>query len=497
MCDPSAFTFPEFQGASFASASEDDTNTMPEMCDSSIPETSIELPGSRMTFASPPKFDRGSVLAVSEVHQSFHSVNSDFDFTSASEALARATFPVDVNEPRKEYNATSIPWIGSSFSDPVSPVSEPKNVTARWSLSNPPDPLLIPEHLHLKRDKKPLIALNTSSIVSSSSNVGSSHAFPLSLAEQWSSDVMNTSENTINDDPSHASRGGLWNCHSGSTRTQIEELRDLIKVVNHEWMQRLKLAPDLQRRCVAFSPPELFAEGIKSLEQCLCDNMPRDFVEVFALMHVAFAAAYILHKDDGSYCWNSFFQDALDWKLSLSDQNDQAAFLGVMDLWWQPGLSSETSLMTNIGPALDYIEIQHDPADGLPMKVVEMLKNGKIIRNCAEFLNGMSNTIYFLGTACLIRTSGYKETWIIERNSQPLAGALVSNAQNSAPNVEHMIESITEPLRQHRGIEAFRDQVIDIEMQIRNGLLQNPREVEVVLILSGKVSTQWQLRVTC
>ena len=53
-----------------------------------------------------------------------------------------------------------------------------------------------------------------------------------------------------------------------------------------------------------------------------------------------------------------------------------------------------------------------------------------------------------------------------------------------------MIVTITKPLRKHRGIEAFRGQVIDIENQLRNGLLQNPRDVEVLLLLSGKVSTE-------
>lgn len=98
--------------------------------------------------------------------------------------------------------------------------------------------------------------------------------------------------------------------------------------------------------------------------------------------------------------------------------------------------------------------------------------------------------IYFLDIACLIRTPGYKEVAIIERNSQFLPGAMVSNAQNRAPIVEHMIMTITQPLRKHRGLEAFRDQVIDIENQLRNGLLQDPRDVEVLLLLSGKVSTQ-------
>ena len=390
--DPSAHGFPELQGASSASASGDGTNAMHEMCDLSIPEPSIQLPGSRMTFASPPNFDRRSVLAASEFPVSFQSADSDFNLTTASKAPATETFPVGDNESGKEDNDTSFQWIGCPISNPVSPVSPTENLTARWNLNNPPDPLLIPKQLQLRKDNKPLKALTTSSIVSSSSNVRSSHPFPLFSAEQWSSELMNTNENIINDGPSNASPGGLWNCHLGSTRTQVQELRDLVKVVNNEWMQRLTFAPDLHRRCATISPRKLFAEGLQSLKQCLCDNVPRDFVEVFALMHVAFAAAYILHRDDGSYCWSTFFQDALDWKLSLSGQDDQAAFLVVMDLWWQPELSFETPLVTNVGPALGYIETRQDLADGFPMRVTDMLRNGKIIRNCVEFLDGMSNS---------------------------------------------------------------------------------------------------------
>ena len=393
MCDPSAYGFPEFQGASFASAFGDGTNAMHEMCDLSIPEPSIELPGSRMTFASPPKFDRGSVHAASKFHESFQSADSNFNLSIASRALPPKPFPVGVNEPGKEDNATSFQSIGCQVSSPVSPISPTENLMARWSLSNPPDPLLIPKHLKLRRDNEPLIALTTSSIVSSSSNVRSSHALSLSSAEQWSSDLMDTYENIINGDPSHASRGGLWDFHSGSTRTQVEELRDLVKVVNNEWMQRLTFDPDLHRRCATISSREMFDEGLQSVKQCLCDNVPRDFVEVFALMHVAFAAAYILHRDDGSYCWSTFFQDALDWKLLLSRQDDQAAFLGVMDLWWRPEISFETPLITHVGPPFGYHETQQDPADGFPMRVTDMPMKGKIIRNCVEFLNGMSNPI--------------------------------------------------------------------------------------------------------
>ena len=249
MCDPSAYGFPGFQGASFASTSGDGTNAMHELCDLSVAEPSIELPGSRMTFASPPKFDRGSVLPASESHRSFQSPDPDSKLTTASKPLARATFPVGVNESGTEDDATSFQRIGSPISNPVSPVSPIENLTARWRLSNPPDPLLIPKQLQFRRDNEPLMALTASSVVTSSSDIRSSHAFSLSSAEQWSSDLINTDETIFNDDQSHASCVGLGNRHSGSTRTQVEELRDLVKVVNDEWMQRLMLDPDLYRQC--------------------------------------------------------------------------------------------------------------------------------------------------------------------------------------------------------------------------------------------------------
>lgn len=391
-CDVSAYGFAKFQGASFASGSGDDTNAMPEMSDMSIRMPSIELPGSRMTFTPPPKYDRGSVLTEWESQRSLYAADLDSDSATASKALARATLPAGVNESGKGDNATSFQWVGSAVSNPVFPVSPTDNVMARWRLSNPPDSLLIPQNLQLQRDNKLLIAPTASSIVSSSSNIGSPHAFSLSSAEQWSSDLMNTKE-SINDSPSHASCGGPWDCHSGLRRTQVEELRDLVKVVNNEWMQRLTLAPDLYHRCAAFSSQGLFVEGLKTLEKCLCGNIPADFVEVFALMHVAFAAAYILHRDDDSYCWSTFFQDALCWKLPLSGRDDWAAFLAVMDLWWQPEISLETSPIANAGPASGYVESQQDLADRFPIRVMDKLMNGRIIRNCMEFLNGMLNTV--------------------------------------------------------------------------------------------------------
>ncbi len=54
-----------------------------------------------------------------------------------------------------------------------------------------------------------------------------------------------------------------------------------------------------------------------------------------------------------------------------------------------------------------------------------------------------------------------------------------------------MMMYITQPLLQRRGIEALRRIVIDTEFLIDRGLLYNPREVEVTLKTSGRVSFEY------
>lgn len=51
-----------------------------------------------------------------------------------------------------------------------------------------------------------------------------------------------------------------------------------------------------------------------------------------------------------------------------------------------------------------------------------------------------------------------------------------------------MINNITRPLQQKPGIEALRRILVHTEFLIDSGSLQNTREVEVTLKISGRVS---------
>ena len=51
-----------------------------------------------------------------------------------------------------------------------------------------------------------------------------------------------------------------------------------------------------------------------------------------------------------------------------------------------------------------------------------------------------------------------------------------------------MIDSVTTPLRDNPHTEGFLSVIAYVELQLHAGLLHNPREVEVMLIINGRVS---------
>ena len=99
-------------------------------------------------------------------------------------------------------------------------------------------------------------------------------------------------------------------------------------------MERLFQTPELRIRCESLSARTLFAKGINTLKTWLCGKIESTFEEVFSFMHIAFAAAFILHHEDESYCWEAFFEDALQLLHALVDKEGKLLFLTAMDCWW-------------------------------------------------------------------------------------------------------------------------------------------------------------------
>lgn len=131
----------------------------------------------------------------------------------------------------------------------------------------------------------------------------------------------------------------------------IEELRELVFIVNTEWLRRLAPYEDLSVLCSSFSVRDLFEVGIKALKECFDGVIVTSFIDVFALMHVACAYAYMLHRDDESYCWDNLLDDMLVWQYAIVNESEVLLFVEVMNKLSIPqgilNLSSKASNLYN------------------------------------------------------------------------------------------------------------------------------------------------------
>ena len=69
---------------------------------------------------------------------------------------------------------------------------------------------------------------------------------------------------------------------------------------------------------------------------------------------------------------------------------------------------------------------------------------------------------------------------------------MASSVQSPSANqqIDDMVRHVIGPLQKEQGIEVFRHNMVDAEFKLRSGLLRNPRELEIALLSSGRVSSK-------
>ena len=170
-----------------------------------------------------------------------------------------------------------------------------------------------------------------------------------------------------------SSKGGL-----APTQEYIQDLYQLVEVVNTEWLERLKSTRHLHSRCSALAPAAVFFRGIQTMQRCFNGSLTNEFEDVFSLMHVACASAYMLHKDDKSYYWDEFFDHMLQWQHVLLDVDDVQCFLMAMDQ-----LSCAESY------CLTYSLCGRSSSDQRSYEqTFSMLRYGPIMEDCSSLLDG-------------------------------------------------------------------------------------------------------------
>ena len=114
---------------------------------------------------------------------------------------------------------------------------------------------------------------------------------------------------------------------------QVEELQDLIRAINYLWMQRMESQPGLWSLCSTLSPSNLFDRAIRTLKNFIRGIPPEGFESVFALMHLAFAAAFSLTWQQDDYSFSALRDDAVQWQHALPCDEDKTRFLNAMNCW--------------------------------------------------------------------------------------------------------------------------------------------------------------------
>ena len=271
-----------------------------------------------------------------------------------------------------------------------------------------------------------------------------------------------------------------------SPQAQIEGLRDLVHIINFEWNKRLDSAPDFRVPYPDYYIPSLFETGIQVLQKCYQNILPTTFKEIFALMHIACGVFYIRHGNDTCYGWGGLFQDFLRWQYAIREDRDVHLLLAVINQLWRPGCVT-LSQGTTVSPihGLGSL-ITLNPRS---VHLVDLLRNGMIIRECSEFLNGKSPHCVFNHELSDMRFEAFECAGLIEDRNFT-RGTLDWYAQNHVTNIQEMLCRITEPLEGWNHIEPLRKIIANTKDHLHNGSLRCTREVEVWLSAAGKVSSK-------
>ena len=171
--------------------------------------------------------------------------------------------------------------------------------------------------------------------------------------------------------------------HSPSEKTLFGELRGLVSVVNSAWMDKLSSVPYLWQRSKALSPDALLKNGIDTLKGLLCGRLAKTFEELFALVHLAFATAFFLHRQQGFFCWNTFYNDTFQWQHTLASHEDRVAFLAVMkpELWPLP------PLYRNRLASLYDVSSRESAYCGDKQSLLGVLRTSQLLKVCIGFLD--------------------------------------------------------------------------------------------------------------
>lgn len=207
---------------------------------------------------------------------------------------------------------------------------------------------------------------------------------------------------------------------TSKSHAHIAGLCDVVRALSEKWIGRLALSTNIPQLYPEQYSHALFELGIRALRNCFRGATPSSFQDIFALMHVAMASTYVVHKDDHAYSWNTFLEEACQWQHLLPDVIEKETFVRVMGRLCHPQ-ECTTSASFNVGFAIDDVLLpaehatlirligqlsftgvdvpsqeegdkiqQHSGTHKEQVRSSGISQSNVIIKGCADFLDGKS-----------------------------------------------------------------------------------------------------------
>ena len=134
-----------------------------------------------------------------------------------------------------------------------------------------------------------------------------------------------------------------------SAKVLVEQTYTALQSFNNQWLLKLAPSSELYARCSSLSSQWVFESGIRTLQKCYSGILPREFNEVFALMHLGFAFSHVLQLDHGLCGWDDLpiAKDLLLWRAALQTEDEDRMLVSICDRLWEPQTSYETSLRSD------------------------------------------------------------------------------------------------------------------------------------------------------
>ncbi|KAK0112940.1 hypothetical protein ONS95_014658 [Cadophora gregata] len=197
---------------------------------------------------------------------------------------------------------------------------------------------------------------------------------------------------------------------------------------------------------MSMSRTSIFSVGLEVLTGILDGRNPTALVQIFAFTHIACALAIAMEDDEAKIHTHEWFQDSLQWASALRGERQQKGYDTVARVIWQP-LESLVYAMPSCA----------------------ISKENSLAKACMHFLD-------------IFESFGSHQTNV------SIAASQFNFAQAS---FEHRAKiCVIDELIKKPRIEAFIEDVVNVERRLHQGQILNTRSLELELIYAGKLASQ-------